>query len=139
MKYSKVLLSLLAVSTLTAGYAAVDCDLGAKCYSPGQVAGEKRGGDGNGTLVFFKVTESGDYRCRLSIDDSQKVHQKAQATVDTDGGAHGVFKQTIETGTPVTFAVKVKLGQDGELKFRLIDDREYRPDVVAVRCALQKG
>ncbi len=136
MKYSKVLLSLLVASTLTAGYAAVDCDLGAKCYFPGQVAGEKRGGDGNGTLVYFTVDQSGDYLCELSIDGSAQDNRTAQARVDADGAAH-VSRQTIETGAPVTLQVKVKSGEKGELKFRLTGDRAYRPDVVAVKCTLQ--
>ncbi len=136
MKCSKVLLSLLAASTLTAGYAAVDCDLGAKCYFPGQVAGEKKGGDGNGTLVFFTVEETGDYLCKLSIDSNKLELKAAQARVYAGGDAD-LSTQVINTGVPVRLKVTVEETKTGELKFRLAGDRVYPPNVVAVQCALQ--
>ncbi|MBP9726731.1 MAG: hypothetical protein KBD83_04625 [Gammaproteobacteria bacterium] len=134
MKCSKVLLSLLAASTLTAGYASVDCELGAKCYFPGQVAGEKRDGDGNGTLVFFTVEETGDYLCKLSIDRNKLELKAAQARVYAGGDAD-LSTQVIKTGSSVTLPVTVKEGATGELKFRLAGDRVYPPNVVAVQCS----
>lgn len=162
MKYTQLLLSLIAVCAISTANAADGdgvhaykkvnsgvantslgtCTMGTTCYFQGQVGGnadQDVDTYGNGTIVYFDAPVVGTYNCVLSTTDSTK-YSKASATVYA-GGSASFTRTTVSINnapTPnITVANNGKAKDHGsalQIKFRLLGDVAYPAGVIGVTC-----
>lgn len=144
MKYSKFWLSCLTIVGFTVASASNLCTLNSLCYFQGEVAGQERGAEGNGTLVYFQfpIDDVGNYICALSAGDetySKAVSAGTKIAAEVYAGQGAKFSpQTIQIGTPIALnveAMRHTSDTTAQIKFRLLGDRVYPRNTVGVQCA----